>query len=81
MWNKLMVRIWAFFHERAYREKAILSTIVFVAALILAIEIGTIATGGKISVFGLLMLVIICTTGLYSAIELKVRAKNGNEEN
>lgn len=78
MWDKLMVRVWAIVHEKAYRRKAIISTAIFLSALVIFCEISCIVTH-SLSFGGLLALIVAVTFMFYVLWRLFER-KNSNEE-
>lgn len=80
MWTKMMVRVWAVIHEPEYRERAVLVAMIFTSAFVLICDISTLASGGKLSLLSWLMLAVLTMVGIYSAIVLKRRVKNGNEK-
>lgn len=77
MWTKLMVRLWAIVHKKAYRRKAIISTALFLSALVIFCEISCIVTH-SISFGGLLALVVAITFVFYVLWKIFER-KNSNE--
>lgn len=60
MWTKLMCRVYAIIHIKAYRKKAVILTTVFLSALVIFCEVGCIATH-SLSFGGLLALVTAVT--------------------
>lgn len=61
MWTKLMCRLWAIRHEKAYREKVVKNILIFLAALVILCEAYCICTSGGLSVFGILAIIIFGT--------------------
>lgn len=67
--DELMVRVYAFFRIKDYRYKAIRAIIIFAAAFTVVCEISIIATGGKLSLFAFLAVIVILTTALCAVID------------
>lgn len=61
MWTKLMCRLWAIRHEKAYREKVVKNILIFLAALVILCEGYCICTSGGLSVFGILAIIVLGT--------------------
>ena len=68
MWTKLMCRLWAIRHEKAYREKVVKNILIFLAALVILCEAYCICTSGGLSVFGILAIIIFGTLISYAIL-------------
>ena len=69
MWTKLMCRLWAIKHEKAYRHKAVFNGLIFLSAMVVFFECGCIYTH-TLSVGGILALIICATLFAYMVMDL-----------
>lgn len=77
MWTKLMCRLWAIKHEKAYRTKAIKNGLIFLSALVILCEVFSIYFYGGLSVFGILAIIVFGTLLAY-VILTKINERRGN---
>ena len=76
MWDKFTVRLWAFKHKRAFRNRVLIQIMVGISFLVICLETCYIAQGGKLSLFGFLALAMFITLGIGSVIEIIKGWKN-----
>lgn len=77
MWTKLMVRLWALKHERAYRNyvrhafgKVVCFAMIFAAAFVLVWEYEFISRGGKVSWVAIPAALVLVMLAIPSAVVL-----------
>lgn len=78
MWTKLMCRLWAIRHEKAYREKVVKNGLIFLSALVILCEVFSIYFYGGFSVFGILAIIVFGTLLAY-VILTKISERRGNK--
>lgn len=79
MWTKLMCRVWAIIHIKAYRKKAVILTAVFLSALVIFCEIGCIATHSLS--FGGLLALVTAVTVVFTILWEIFKRRDKNERN
>lgn len=78
MWTKLMCRLWAIKHEKAYRTKAVFNGLIFLSALVILCEVFSIYFYGGLSVFGILAIIVFGTLLAY-VILTKINERRDNK--
>ena len=81
MWDKLMVRVWAFFKVREYRHRVIEVATALVTGVTSVYVAVNVAMGVKVSIGVLLVLILCLPLAIYFAVVSIKEWKYGNEEN